>query len=281
VTDIAGKNILITGGASGLGRLAALEMARLGGRLVIWDVNADGLARVVEELTSLDGPPAHGYLCDVSDRQAVYATAARVTAEVGPIQILVNNAGVVSGKRFLDCSDEQIRRTIEVNAMALFWTAKAFLPDMIAARTGHLVTVASAAGVIGVAGLADYSASKWAAVGFDEAIRMELRRAAPGVRTTVVCPYFVDTGMFRGVRTRFSWLLPILREDRLAAKIVRAVRRNRRRLLTPWLVWTVAPLRVLPVGLFDAIAELLGVNRAMDHFVGRAAAPVEKPPADN
>ena len=119
---------------------------------------------------------------------------------------------MVSGKRFLDCSDDEIRRTMAVNTMAHFWTVKAFLPEMIARDSGHVVTVASAAGTIGVSRLADYCASKFAAVGFDESLRVELGQIAPGVVTTVICPFFITTGMFDGVRTRVPWLLPILDE---------------------------------------------------------------------
>ena len=93
---------------------------------------------------------------------------------------MVNCAGVVSGKSFLDLSESQIERTMSVNTMALFWTAKAFLPEMMEAGSGHLVTMASAAGTIGVAGLADYCASKWAAVGLDESLRVELKQRRSG-----------------------------------------------------------------------------------------------------
>ena len=97
---------------------------------------------------------------------------------------------------------------------------------MKARGSGHIVTVASAAGLIGTARETDYAASKFAAVGFDEALRQELRRSAPGVRTTVVCPYYIDTGMFKGVKTRFPLLLPVLKEQEVADRVLKAVRRN-------------------------------------------------------
>jgi all-trans-retinol dehydrogenase (NAD+) len=268
VTELANQNVLITGGASGLGRAMALKLARRGARVIVWDLHPENLARVVEELRAA-GPFAQGYRCDVSNRENVYATAAQVKEEVGPVHILVNNAGIVSGKRFLECSDEQIERTMAVNTQALFWTCRAFLPEMIANDRGHLVTIASAAGLIGVAGLADYCASKWAAVGFDEAMRMELRRLASGVKTTVVCPYYINTGMFHGVRTRFPWLLPILDEDDVAERIVRAIRANRPKVAMPWLVRLLPLMRCLPSRWFDALADALGLNRAMDTFTGR------------
>ncbi len=270
MTQIAGSTILITGGASGIGRLLALKTAARGAKVVVWDIHAERLAAAIDELRRSGAPAAQGYLCDVSDRHSVYETAERVKQEAGPVRILVNGAGIVTGKRFLETRDTDIQRTLEVNVGGLFWTCKAFLPGMIEAGAGHVVTIASAAGMIGVARLADYCASKWAAVGLDESLRMELRHLAPGVRTTVVCPYYIDTGMFRGVATRFPWLLPILKEEKVAERIVRAVARNRRRLVMPWLVWWVPPLRMLPVGMFDALADLLGINRSMDHFEGRS-----------
>ncbi len=266
---LRGKNVLVTGGASGIGRAVAQKLARAGSRVVVWDIDQAGIERVVDELNSVGGVTSSGYLCDISQKQHVYELAVRTKQEVGPIQIVVNCAGVVSGRPFLELSDTQIERTIQVNTLGLIWVLRAFLPDMIEAGEGHLVTVASAAGLIGVAGLTDYCASKWAAVGLDEALRVELKKSAPRLKTTIVCPYFVNTGMFDGVATRFSWLLPILKEDYVAERIVRGIRRNRRQVLMPWMVHTIAPLRMLPVWLFDTIAKVLGVNAAMDAFCGR------------
>jgi all-trans-retinol dehydrogenase (NAD+) len=260
--QLSGRTVLITGAASGLGRSMARLMADRGARIVAWDLDAGRLDMLVGELKA----PGHSWaVVDVSDRAAVSEAARRV----GAIDVLVNNAGIVSGKRLLEASDEQIQKTMCVNTLALFWTTRAFLPEMIRRGTGHVVTVASAAGLVGVAGLVDYTASKFAAVGFDDALRSELRRTAPGVRTTVVCPYFINTGMFDGVRTRFPLLLPILDETTVARRIVRAVEHDRARLVMPLLVRIVPLMRMLPVPVFDAIAAFLGLDRGMDHFRGR------------
>jgi all-trans-retinol dehydrogenase (NAD+) len=272
VTQIQGNNVLITGGASGIGRLLAVKMAAQGAKVVLWDIDAERLGRTVQELNQNDERRAFGYVCDVSDKESVYAAAARVRAEVGPIHILVNNAGKVTGSPFLQCSDQAVERTLAVNTLSLFWTCKAFLPDMVRQGVGHIVTIASAAGVIGVNRLVDYCTSKWAAVGFDEALRMELREMAPNLKTTIVCPFYVNTGLFAGVATRFPWLLPILEEDRVAQRIVDAIAHNRRRLMMPAIVYVVPLLRILPVRLFDAVAGFLGINRSMEHFTGRGGA---------
>ncbi|MDX2170096.1 MAG: SDR family oxidoreductase, partial [Deltaproteobacteria bacterium] len=231
MSDISGQHALITGGASGIGRLMARQLAARGARVTVWDINATALDAAVAEL----GPTARGFVCDVSDRHQVYARATDTEAAGGPVDILINNAGIVSGKDFLELPDEKIEATFDINVLALFWTTKAFLPGMIARNRGHVVTIASASGYIGVAKLADYAASKWAAVGFDESLRAELRTTAPGVITTVVCPFYIDTGMFRGVQSRFPLLLPILKEHDVATRVVQAIANNRRRVVMPWL----------------------------------------------
>lgn len=274
MTEVRGRIALVTGGAAGIGRLLAMELARRGAVPVVWDLDGERLDAVVDELASMTGGRARGYRCDVRDPAAVYETADKVRAEVGDPFVVVNNAGVVSGSRLLDLSDDAVRRTFEVNVLSLFWVTKAFLPAMVDADRGHLVTIASAAGLVGVARQTDYSASKHAAVGFDESLRVELRRIAPRVRTTVVCPYYVDTGMFEGVRTRVPALLPILRPDDVARKIADAVERDRPLLVLPPIVRLLPVLRVLPPRVFDAVMDLFGVNTSMDHFVGHSRAAV-------
>ena len=269
MTEVAGRHILVTGGASGIGRRVAHRLAALGGRVSVWDIRRQALDAVVSELEKGGPEPARGFVCDVSRREEVYRVAEETRAAGGPVDILVNNAGVVSGRPLLELPDDQIEATFAINALALFWTTKAFLPAMVERGRGHLVTIASASALIGVAKLSDYAASKWAAMGFDESLRAELRNTAPALRTTVVCPYYVDTGMFRGVKSRFPRLLPILREDDVAARIVRAVQSDQRQLILPPLARLVPLMRMLPVGAFDWIASFLGINASMDAFEGR------------
>jgi len=199
----------------------------------------------------------------------VYARADEVRATAGPVDILVNNAGIVSGKPLLELTDERIELTFKVNALALFWTTKAFLPGMIERGSGHVVNVASAAGLIGSPRETDYAASKFAAVGFNEALRLELKRSAPGIRTTVVCPFYIDTGMFAGVKTRFPLLLPILKEADVTERILRGIQHDHPQVLMPFMVRTLPAMRLLPVWAFDRLADFFGVTVAMDEFTGR------------
>ena len=267
--NLKGQLVLITGAGSGIGRKMAHYFAKEGSRLVLVATTMAGLEKVASEVKEFGGE-AEVFAVDVSDREKVYEMARAVKNDVGKVDVLINNAGVVSGKPFLECSDEQLERTISVNVLGHFWTVKAFLPDMIEANHGHIVTVSSSAGWIGVNSLADYSASKFATVGFDEAIRMELRKSGiDGVRTTIACPFFTDTGMFDGVKTRFNFLLPILKEDDVAKKIVDAVKKDKTVLKMPPFTHTVPLLRVFPTSVMDTLADYLGVSSSMDEFKGR------------
>jgi all-trans-retinol dehydrogenase (NAD+) len=268
--DIKDKLILITGGAGGIGRLAALDFAGRGGRVLVWDTSREGLNELELEARE-KGLFIRPFVCDVSDRAAVYRLAEGIIREWGPVDILINNAGVVSGSTLLETPDEKIIRTMEINVMAHFWTCKAFLPAMLERDQGHLVTISSAAGLIGVKGLADYSASKFAACGLHEALRMELAQRKSRIKTTVVCPFFIDTGMFQGVKTRFPWLLPILKSEYAAHRIVEAVLRDRKQLIMPPAAAAVFFLRLFPVALFDGAANFFGINHSMDDFTGRVS----------
>ena len=209
-------------------------------------------------------------MCDLTDREAIRTTADAVLEAYGHVDVLINNAGIVSGRPLLEIPDENIERTFAVNTLALFWTTKAFLPGMIEHGDGHVVTIASAGGLVGTARMTDYCSSKFAAVGFDESLRLECKRLGYPVRTTVVCPFYIDTGMFAGVKTRFPWLLPILKPEYAARRIVNAVRKKRSRVIMPRFVYTVFPLRLLPTGLFDALLSFFGINHSMDDFRGRS-----------
>jgi len=269
MTDVVGKRTLITGAASGIGKLLAQRLADAGARLVLWDIDSGGLAQLETEFAAA-GHEVDTYTCDLTSRETIAAVAARTLADGGPIDILINNAGIVSGKTLLDISEEEIERTFQVNTLALFWTVKAFLPSMLDNDSGHIVTIASAAGLAGTAKLTDYCSSKFAAVGFDESLRLELKTLGSNVVTTVVCPFYINTGMFDGVKTRFSWLLPIMKPDAVVNRILRAIRKDRRRLIMPWFIYTSWPIRLLPVSWFDALMAFFGVSHSMDDFRGKS-----------
>jgi all-trans-retinol dehydrogenase (NAD+) len=268
MTNFNCSNVLITGAASGIGRLMAQRIAQKGGRLILWDVNAAALEAVAAEVAAAGGQ-ASVYACNLAERGSIEAAAARTLSEQGTVDVLINNAGIVDGKPLLEATDEEVERTFAVNTLAHFRTVRAFLPGMLTQGRGHIVTIASASGIAAVPRLADYSASKAAAIAFDESLRLELKHDGAPVQTTVVCPFYISTGMFEGVRTRFPLLLPILKPERVADRIVAAIEKGKARLILPWFVRMAFPLRLLPVAWFDALMSYFGVSRSMDEFVGR------------
>lgn len=267
---LRGKTILITGGASGIGRLMALGAARRGAsHVVIWDMNLPAAKAVVGELKAL-GTAASAQKVDVSSRSSVFQAAEATLSAIGHLDVLVNNAGIVSGKSFLELSEKDITSTYGVNTLALYWTTQAFLPQMKRRDSGRLVAIASAAGLAGSATLTDYSGSKYAAVGFMESLRAELRDQASSVTTLTVCPFYINTGMFDGVKSG-SPLLKIQEADPSAEAILNAIESPKRELLLPGMVYSVRVFRLLPVAVFDWIADVFGINKAMKTFRGRAS----------
>ncbi|CAD6215935.1 GSCOCG00004237001-RA-CDS [Cotesia congregata] len=235
--SVAGDIALVTGGGGGLGRLLSLRLANLGATVVVWDINENGIDETVK-LVRAAGGTCYGYVCNLCNREDVYKKAEILKSEVGQVSILINNAGIATGKKFMDTPDELISKTMEVNTMAHFWTVKAFLPAMMEKNKGHIVSIASLAGHIGVPKLVDYCASKFAAVGFDEALRMELEADGYNkIYTTVICPYFIRaTGMFEDVVSRynieFRFLLP-LSPNVVADRVITAIRCNEKFAILP------------------------------------------------
>ncbi|NXC41591.1 RDHE2 dehydrogenase, partial [Penelope pileata] len=269
--NVSGEIVLITGAGSGIGRVLSLKFAKLGATLVLWDINQEGLKETSRLAEENGAARVHSYICDCSKRQEVYRAADQVKKEVGDVSILVNNAGIVTGKRFIESPDSLVEKTMEVNTMAHFWTYKAFLPAMMASNHGHLVSIASSAGLIGVNRLADYCASKFAAVGFAESISLEMRDLGrTGVKTTIVCPYFISTGMFDGCSTRWPCLLPILEPEYVAEKIMTAIRRDQAILILPRSLYFFFALKnILPEKVTVVLADFAGALNLMDNFKGR------------
>uniref|UniRef100_A0A8C4XVS3 Short-chain dehydrogenase/reductase 3 n=1 Tax=Gopherus evgoodei TaxID=1825980 RepID=A0A8C4XVS3_9SAUR len=199
--NVAGEIVLITGAANGIGRQVALNFARLGATLVFWDIDEEGNKETIKLAKENGAKGVYAYRCDCSNREEVYRVADQVRKEVGDVNILVNNAGIANMKTFLDLPDADMEKTMRVNIMAQFWTCKAFLPAMIACNRGHLVSISSGIGLIGTNKMTDYSASKFAIIGFLESLTFELQAAGKkGIKTTIVCPSFINTELSTGIR---------------------------------------------------------------------------------
>ncbi|CAN7998932.1 unnamed protein product [Ixodes hexagonus] len=265
--SIDGETVLVTGAGSGLGRLLAVRFSKLGARLVLWDIDRNGNEETAR-LIKAAGGDACAFTCNVADSKTVYETAAKVKDTVGRVDIVVNNAGVVSGKKLLDISDEMVTKTFQINALAHYWVVKAFLPEMQAANHGHIVSIASLAGLGGVCRLTDYCGSKFAAVGFQEALAMELATDGyTGIRTTTVCPFFINTGMFAGADPGvFGFLEP----EFVADEAVAAVLEDKTLLILPRVFYVLVALKgVVPSKVLMTVANAINANGAMKSYYGR------------
>lgn len=263
--------VFITGGASGIGRQMSLQFAKQGAKVIVADI-AEKPAKVVAYEIKSSGGQALGLHCDVTSIESVKAAAEAAKKAFGPITILINNAGIVSGKLITDLSYEAIERTFKVNAISHFYTIKEFLPSMLEQNKGHIVTIASVAGLGGVSKMTDYCASKYAAVGIDDSLRNELKYLNSNVKTTCVCPYYINTGMFKGVTTRFNFLFPMLTEQWVAGRIIKAVKYNEEVLLMPKTMNSATYLKAfLPISWTDYLSKTLGFQESMSSFQGRHA----------
>ncbi|XP_066268779.1 epidermal retinol dehydrogenase 2-like isoform X3 [Branchiostoma lanceolatum] len=272
--SVSGEIVLITGAGSGLGRGMALSFARLGATIVAWDINKEANEATVQMIRE-EGGKASGFVCDCSKREDIYRAAQEVKSSVGHVTILINNAGIVSGRKFLDCPDDLIQKTMDINTNAHFWTTKAFLPHMVEQNHGHLVSIASAAGFSGTAGLADYCSSKFGAVGFAESIRHEMRiQKLSGVHVTCVCPTYINTGMFTGAKVKE---IENMEPDFVVQQIVDAVLRNQFWVVLPWSASALSAIQgLLPLPIADAAQDFINQHQSMDNWVGRQGEKKDK-----
>ena len=272
MTYVRQSTVLITGGASGIGKLMGRKCLQQGAtRLLIWDVNPIGLQETAQELGA-PGFEVHTYQVNVGDAQQVKQTAEQVIAQFGAPNILINNAGIVVGKPFAEHSMEEIERTLQVNVLGVMAVTNAFLSAMLARGQGHVVNIASAAGLLPNPGMSVYAGSKWAVLGWSESLRLELEQAGKAMRVTTVTPSYIDTGMFAGVKAPL--LTPILQPEAIADAILQAVEQNRIILRKPFIVHLLPLLRgILPTRVFDMVAgRWFGVYTSMNDFTGRPAA---------
>jgi len=270
VRTLAGKRVLITGGASGIGKALAARLAKEQAHLLLVDLNQQLLESTAAELAR-GGAKVNTYTLDVTNHAGITALRNTINASVGPIDVLVNNAGVVFGGPFLEVPLERHLLTYQINVLGLVVMTHTFLPDLIARPDAHVVNVASASGFIGLPYGSTYASSKWAVIGFSESLMLELDMLGhKHVHVTTACPSYVATGLFEGARAPLA--TNILTPDRLADKLTNAITGNKLWVRTPWLVKVTPILKgLLPTRAFYVVAGLLGANTSMTHWKGRGA----------
>ncbi|KAJ3479327.1 hypothetical protein NLI96_g9138 [Meripilus lineatus] len=274
--------VVVTGGSSGVGELIANTLAVRNVNVVVLDINP----------IRTENYNITYYKCDVSKWEEVEAVSKRIVEELGDPTILINNAGVVQGKLLVDLKPEDVQQTFGVNTLAHFWTLKAFLPEMIKKNSGHIVSpavsaphlreshslpqvnVASVAGIVGMARMTDYNASKAAVISLHESLRYELdhKYHAPSVRTTLMVPGHIMTPLFSTVRLSQSWLfkflVPSLAPITVAKHIIAALDDQHSQVIyAPFYVNFTPLLRLMPSFARDFAQWVSGADNGMDDFV--------------
>ena len=265
---IKGTKVLITGGASGIGKIMGrIALEKGADSLVIWDVNQENLDAVVAEFSPKG--KVYGYRVDVADFEMVQHSYQTVKNECGDVDILINCAGVVtSNNHFFNLNISDIDRTMKINAIAPMYVTLPFLKDMVERDRGHVCTIASAAGMLSNPRMSVYAASKWGAIGWSDSVRIELQDMKSDVHITTVAPYYINTGMFDGVKSR---IIPILKPEYASRKIIRAIEKNKTFKGIPFgfhfiRFWQA----ILPTRVFDWLfGEVFGIYHTMDAFTGR------------
>ncbi len=268
--SVRGANVLVTGAAMGLGKLFATSAVREGAASVtLWDLNEVALKETATALEKEGGTIVYDAV-DVTSAERVAEAAARVHREVGTVHVLFNNAGIVRGNGyFWENPRKDFVLTMEVNSIAPMLVAREFLPGMISAgRECRLVNIASSAGLNAIPRMAAYAASKWAAVGFSDSVRLELEQAGHDlVRVTTVCPTYINTGMFDGAQGIL--FTPMLEQDQVVAETWKAMLAGKPFVVMPWTSRMNKVLTgVLPLRLRDAYLRAVGVYNSMDQFSG-------------
>ncbi len=272
--ELRDKRVLLTGAAGGIGLEMAVAFAGRGSEIVLTDVREDALPAARETVAAV-GVKVHAYPLDVTDLASVDALEARIRQEVGPIDVLVNNAGVVFGGPFAEVPLERHVQTYRVNVLGLVAMTHAFLPGLTARPEAHLVQIASASGFLGLPYGSTYASSKWAVIGFAESIRAELDLVGDDhVHVTTVCPSYIGTGMFEGARPPLT--TRVLTPEHVAERVVAAVERDETLVIEPWLARLTPPLKaLLPTRLFDELSSALGASSGMSGWTGRSGGSTE------
>lgn len=282
-TELKGKLALITGGARGIGRATAAELLRAGARVAICDIDLQIAERTANELSPRGDVSA--YHLDVTDQAEFNRAVAQIEAEKGPIDILINNAGIMSLGAFLEHEEANDRKQFEINVFGVMHGMRAVLPRMRTRGAGHIVNVASLAGRVGIPNAAGYTASKFAVIGMTESVRNELKGS--GIGFTYVMPYLVNTDLTAGTKALF-WP-PIVEPEDVAKALVDGVRRKKLEVYVPRIGRLTAMLpAVLPRVLVDWVGAKMGLTQLFRRvdlekraaYLARTTGRIDEPRAD-
>ncbi|RLV92789.1 putative oxidoreductase [Spathaspora sp. JA1] len=254
--------VCITGGSTGLGKEIVKQIANKGAKVVVLDV------KIPDEQDKI--PNVTYYLCDVSKRTDILETQKLIRQEIGVITVLINNAGITTGRTVLDLSFQEIEKTIQINLLSSFYTIKAFLPDMLNLKRGYIITIASVLGYMSPARLSAYGASKSGLIALHESLTYELGPPSVnphGVKTLLICPGQLKTNMFQGVATPSSIFAPELNPEFVANCVVTAIEQGRRGEIKLPLYGKFIPLfRAMPWPIVEITRKISGIDKSMNTF---------------
>lgn len=264
------ESVLITGSAQGMGAVYARQLAELGNTVHCVDIQCTLNESMVQGLREA-GHKAYSYTADITDWTSLQQLKEEVEANDGPVTVLINNAGICMGRSLIDLTPTQIARTLNVNLLSQFLVTKTFLPSMLAARYGYIINMASTAGYLAGCQVSDYCASKYGSVGFSECLLEELQ--GTGVHCTFVCPFYTTSGMFEGLRVRFSSLFPALSTEYVVSSAIQGMRQKEACVMAPGVFWVLVACKgLIPRAVFDRVCEFLGRKDVMTEFRGRGTA---------
>lgn len=266
---LTGKVVAITGGARGIGRATAAALVRRGAKVAIGDLDLATTERTAQEL----GTGVVALELDVTDRASFVRFLDEVEQRLGPLDVLVNNAGIMRVGPFAEESDEIAARQVDINLHGVITGSKLALTRFLPRRTGHLVNVASTAGKAGIPGGATYSATKHAVVGLTEAIRAEVRGS--GVETSIVMPVPVNTQLAAGLKKGRG--VGLVEPEDVANEIVSALERPRQDVFVPRSIGRVTKIgAMMPRPVYEAVGRLMQTDRVLGGADPAARAAYER-----
>ncbi len=254
--SLSGKVVAITGGARGIGKATATALVRKGCRVAIGDLDLTLAEQSAAEL----GGGTVALELDVTNRDSFAAFLDAAERELGPLDVVVNNAGIMPVTPFAEEPDDSIKRQLDINVYGVIVGTQLASERLLSRNRGHIINIASAAGKAGIPGIATYSGTKHAVVGYTEAVRAELRET--GIELSCVMPVTVNTALTEGVSDTLG-VKKVQPED-VAAEIVDALEVPRFDVFVPpYLKYTTAAGSLLPRRAREAVARLMGIDKIL------------------
>ncbi|GMM34244.1 short-chain dehydrogenase/reductase [Saccharomycopsis crataegensis] len=264
VLDPTKDIILITGGSNGLGKQLVQCFHNAGITVIVFD------SVVPAKQDDAEGDNIWYFQCDISNKNKILEMKQIIDNDIGPVTVLINNAGIMRGKPLTELSFEEIETMINVNLLSNFYIDKIFLPDMIENKRGYIVTVASVLGYMSPAKLSAYGASKSGVIALHESLTYELGSpslSSSGIRTLLIAPGQLRTSMFEGVQTPSELLAPKLDPSYVANIIFQAVNRGRRGEIKIPLYGNFLPIfRALPWRITEVARYISGIDSTMRNY---------------